>query len=213
MRPTRLPLAVFAGLVGLVGVVLLAAGTGEPGALMAMRATGRVALVCFAGAFAASAAVRRWPGAPAARWLRRERRGLGLSSAVAVGVHVVLLGLLYSVRTSTTGLRPPGNPAEPLIAPVSVLVIAGITVVAVAAMAASSFRAAARRLGGRRWKRLHLTGSWLVVLVATLDLADGLVREGRWTDAPFALMLAGVVALRVERAGAWRVRWVQQTVR
>lgn len=166
---------------------------GEPDVLLALRVSGLGAFALFALGFAATP-VARLTGS---RGLRARRRDLGVAAGLAVVLHLTLLPLLFAVRTSGSGLQIPGNPLHPLAAPVSVWLIGGTTALAVLAMLATSRPGVARRLGGARWRRLHRSGSWLIVAVVGLDLADALVRERRWVDLPWAALMGGLVLLRL----------------
>jgi hypothetical protein len=112
-------------------------------------------------------------------------------------IHLPLVALLVAVRHSTTGIALPGNPAAPLVLPAAVLALGSIGAAAAVAMLATSFAGPARRLGAARRRRLHAAGSWLVATVIVLDLGDGVVRQHRLLDVPFAVVMGVVLALRL----------------
>jgi methionine sulfoxide reductase heme-binding subunit len=166
--------------------VLAAAGTGEDGVRMLIRATARSSLAFFSLAFAASS-LRRLSRTPETAWLLRNRRYLGLSFAVSHALHgVAILDLAtrwpeHFARTATT-----------------TVVGGSIGYVFVAAMAATSNDRAVAALGRRRWRLLHLTGSWVLWTIFAASYLPAAAR------APGYLPLAGLVgAAAAVRAAAW----------
>ena len=136
------------GLTAMSAAVLLAAGTDEAGLRMLIRATARSSVVVFVLAFSASSLRRLWRG-DATAWLLRNRRQLGVSFALSHFVHLAAI--------LEASLRFPGFRAE---VQWLTIVFGGLAYVFIAAMAATSFDRSAAWLGPRRWRQLHLLGSW-----------------------------------------------------
>ena len=151
------------GLAGAVVVALAAAAFAlapEPveGARMAIRLTERTSLALFLPAFAASALVRLFPSAPT-RWLRRNRRYLGVAFAVSHGVHlaaiITLAQLDFAVFLRLTN--------------VVTYLGGGLAYGFILAMTLTSFDRPARLIGLRAWRLLHRTGIWYIWLSFALN--------------------------------------------
>jgi DMSO/TMAO reductase YedYZ heme-binding membrane subunit len=183
-------------LVGVASLALVAlhfalfawGGTEEPGVRMVVRASARASFAIFLLAYLARPARQLWPS-PFTRWMSRNRRYLGVSFAVAHGLHgldIALLALLLG----------DGFVVEP-----ATLVGGGFAYVLLAAMALTSFDRSARWLGPRRWKALHRFGIHYLWFIFAQN----------WTAAAFQsigylpLALASWGALGV-RFAAWRAR-------
>jgi hypothetical protein len=167
-------------------LILEAAGTGETGLRMLVRATARSSLVLFSAAFAASSLRKLWRN-DATGWLLRQRRYLGLSFAVSHALHLLAifgLGLVLGDAFEVTTVTALGG---------------GGAYVMIALMAATSSDRAVARLGRRRWRALHLLGvTWIWVIFAVSYTPRALIESG-WYALPAALLWA---ALGV-RAAAW----------
>ena len=173
-------------LVAMTISVFAAAGTGEDGVRMLIRATARSSLALFSLAFAASS-LRRLVHVPATAWLLRNRRYLGLSFAVSHALHLAGIVALAEgwpesfARTSTT-----------------TLIGGGLGYGFVAAMAATSNDRAVAWLGRRRWRLLHLTGSWLLWGIFASSYVPRAVRAPGYL--PLAVLPVAVLGVRV---AAW----------
>jgi len=154
--------------------------------LLAARYTARVAFPVFVLVFVASAWQRLAPG-PLPRWLVRHRRALGLSFATMFTVHLVALATYSVVR---------GESPDPVT-----LVAGGGAFVALYALALTSTDGAVRRLGARRWRRLHAFGVYYLWFIFTFTYVGRLARS-RDFFAAFALLC--VLALLVRIAGRRR---------
>lgn len=171
---------------GLLG----AAGVGEDGLRLVTRVTARIALVIFVAAYAAAPLRRLWR-APASAWLLRNRRFVGLSFALAQGVHGLAILALA---------RHQGDAFE--VDPVS-LAGGATAYLFVALLAATSSDRAVAALGARRWRALHRAGIhaiWLVFAFTELPTA---------THSPLhfalaALLLAAAGLRAVAMLGARR---------
>jgi hypothetical protein len=170
-------------------VVLAAAGTGEPGIRMLIRATARTSVVLFTAAFVASPLRRAWPGR-ASCWLLANRRYLGVSFAVShVGHLLAILALAgWSVRKMVADAGP------------GVTFLGGVAYLFVVAMTATSFDRTAAWLGPRRWRRLHTAGVWWLWVVFFASFVPRAFTSPLYV--PFALLLTGAVVLRL----GWRPR-------
>jgi DMSO/TMAO reductase YedYZ heme-binding membrane subunit len=152
----KIPWWLFAAV--LTGVVAIAAGSlatwgrGEEGLLHVTRYTARFSFLIFVTVFAAGALAQLFPN-DLTRWLKRKRRYLGLSFALA---HFLHLGALTSYFVAI------GE------APDTVTIIGGGgAYVFIALMALTSNDWSVRRLGPKNWRRLHLTGIayvWLIFM-------------------------------------------------
>lgn len=154
------------------------------GVRMVIRFTARTSLVLFCLAFAAAALARLWPNA-FTRWLRRNRRYLGVSFAASHGIHAVAIAafaamdpLAYAAATS----------------PVS-YVFGGIGYAFIIAMTATSFDRTAAALGARAWRRLHLIAGYYLLFQFMVSFGK------RIPDMPlyalFLIPLVLVFALRM----------------
>ncbi len=123
------------------------AGSYIPMLPQVMVPTAHAAFILFWTAFTASSIQRLKPG-PYGSWAMRNRRYLGLSFAMVHGVHGALV---LSNLTLTEASRP-----------IPVLLVGGTAYVFLMAMTVTSSNAAVRRLGAKRWKRLHKVGSYYI---------------------------------------------------
>lgn len=124
----------------IVAIVLAIHGTDPDGLRVALRTTARTSLVLFLASFVASST--------GSRWLARNRRYLGVSFAFSHALHLVFI--VWFFRTAD-------------VAPDPVAIVGGgFAYVLLAAMTVTSFDASARRLGAKRWRRLHKTGAYVL---------------------------------------------------
>ncbi|MCW0235330.1 MAG: ferric reductase-like transmembrane domain-containing protein [Ferrovibrio sp.] len=123
------------------------------GIRMAIRATARTSLILFLPVFAASALARLWPG-DATRWLRRNRRYLGVSFAASHGLHAIVIAA-FAI----------GDPALfRSMTSIGTLISGGSAYLVIMAMAATSFDRAVSWLGPRNWRALHWLGGWYIAV-------------------------------------------------
>ena len=104
------------------------------GVRMVIRFTARTSLVLFCLAFSAAALARLWPNT-STRWLRRNRRYLGVSFAASHAIHAVAI-LAFAV------MDPAGYAAATTIAS---YIFGGIGYAFIIAMTATSFDRTAPR--------------------------------------------------------------------
>ena len=179
------------GVVVLVVVAFLIAGWSEEAIRLVIRWTAKIGVVLFAAAFSASSLRELW-NVTGTRWLRTNRRGLGLSFA---WVHTTHLAALVALGV---------NFPDPFSAETSrlTLVGGGLGYVFMFAMAATSNDAAVRRLGPKRWRRLHTVGGWYIWVIFAQSYLPRAVLE-----YPQYLFLAALtLAVPAVRLARWRRR-------
>lgn len=184
-RPNALEgprLVALAAVIAAAEVALTAAAADPLRALV--RLTAQTSLAWFLPTFVASALVALAPG-PAAKWLLRNRRYLGLGMAVSHGAH---LGGIVALAARD------GHAFWATVASSSVIG-GSLGYALIAAMVVTSTDDARRRLGARAWRVLHTSGMWALWLIFVASYA------GRLGRAPFAAVaiaaLLGGLGLRV----------------
>ena len=154
------------------------------GVRMVIRFTARTSLMLFCLAFAAAALARIWPNA-GTRWLRRNRRYLGVSFATSHAVHAVAIAA-FAV------MDPEAYAAATSLAS---YVFGGIGYAFIVALTATSFDRTAAALGARAWRRLHLIGGYYLLFQFMVSFGK------RIPDMPlyalFLIPLIAVFALRM----------------
>ncbi len=163
---------------------LFAIGWDTEGFRMVIRATARTSLVLFLAAFAASAVVKLWPG-PFTRWLRRNRRQLGLGFAMSHFIHALAIIALWKTDPGTFWVLT--NPKS--------IATGGTAYVFIALLAASSFDRMVKALGPKLWGRLHWWGVWAVA-VSFIFTNGKRIPVSPWYALPVVLVIA-VIVLRV----------------
>jgi DMSO/TMAO reductase YedYZ heme-binding membrane subunit len=121
------------------------------GVRLVIRATARTSLILFVLAFTAGALVELVPG-NSTRWLRRNRRHVGVSFAVSHFIHLAAIVAL-AVADRSLFWKLTNLPT---------IVLAGTAYLFIAAMAVTSFDRTAAWLGSRNWRLLHLLGGWYI---------------------------------------------------
>src|SRR6201996_6447865 len=157
----------------------------EPdGIRMVIRFTARTSLVLFCLAFSAAALARLYPSGWT-RWLRRNRRALGVSFAASHSLHAIAIGAFAA--TDPAGFAAATNLAS--------YVVGGIGYGFIIAMTATSFDRTAAAIGPRAFRTLHLVGGYYLLL-------QFMVSFGRRVPAMplyslFLIPLIAVLALRL----------------
>jgi methionine sulfoxide reductase heme-binding subunit len=164
------------------------------GVRMVVRFTARTSLLFFCLAFSASALHLLWES-PFTRWQLRNRRYLGLSFAVSHLIHAIAIACFAAM-------------APPLFAEATTqasFIFGGIGYAFIIAMAATSFDRAARAIGSRAWRILHMTGVYYlsVQFMISFGMRIPAMPNYAWFLAP----LIAVMALRI--AAALRARRVK----
>jgi methionine sulfoxide reductase heme-binding subunit len=197
-QPTdrRVPWWLFTAVLAITAAIVVASaiiwGWGEDGRQHMTRYTARFAFLIFVIVFA-SAALNRFFPSQATRWLKRKRRYLGLSFALAHFLHLAALTSLFI----TIGEVPA----------VQTLIFGGLAYVLIGLMAITSNDWSVRTLGPGLWRGLHLVGIYYVWLIFMNSYVGRLA-----SDAPpepriiFAVTAGlGVAALGL-RIAAWIAR-------
>jgi len=164
-------------------LIFVASGWNEDSVRSVVRGTAESSVCLFLMAFTASSLVRLWPGS-ATRWLRRNRRYVGVGFAAS---HFMHLGALVML-----GLSFP----EPFVRELDTLTLVGggIAYLFITAMALTSSDRAQEWLGGSRWRWIHSLGSyyvWIVFLQSYFPRA--------WCDpvyVPISILLVAAIVLR-----------------
>jgi len=154
------------------------------GIRLVIRATARTSLVLFVMAFTASAMVDLIPS-EATRWQRRNRRYLGVSFAVS---HFVHLAAILSLALADNSLFWK-------LTNISTIVLAGTAYLFIAAMTATSFDRTAAWLGPRRWRLLHLVGSWYIWISFAVAVGKRVPLDRFYW--PMAVLLLAAAAVRL----------------
>jgi sulfoxide reductase heme-binding subunit YedZ len=174
--------------------IVIAGGVSAPALGLAIRFTARTSFVLFSAAFSASALVALAPS-PLTRWLRRNRRQLGVAFAASHFTHAIAIGLYAALQPNAFHDHTRSmNPIPGIIA-----------YVFIAAMTATSFDRTAAWLGRRGFGILHTLGSiyvWFAFLNAFLTRALH-VAPSYWF--PVVVLLA-VMSLRLWAAARARLR-------
>jgi methionine sulfoxide reductase heme-binding subunit len=175
-------------LVAMSALVLAAAGTGDEGVRMLIRATARSSAILFLVAFVARPLRQLWRS-DASAYLLENRRYFGVSMAVSHLIHGIAIVWLFTAF-------PAAYQADPIA-----LAGGGLGFVFIAAMAATSSDAAFKALGRARWTLLHRTGIWYVWFIFAFTF---LPKEGgaAW-DPLHTFAVAAFVAAPLVRAAAY----------
>lgn len=183
-------LGVVATALTLATLFILATVSGMDGVRLIIRITARSSFTLFVLAFSASALVSLFPGT-LTRWLRVNRRYLGLSFAVSHGIHgAAILALaiadpaLFARLTNT-----------------ATIVSGGIAYGFIAAMALTSFDRTAALIGRRAWVTLHAAGGWYLWVSFMFSFGKRAVHSG--FHQPFIAVLIAVVILKI---AAWSAK-------
>lgn len=168
----------------LVALSLALVDGGEESVWQVVRWSTRLGVVPFAAAFAARP-LRQLGANPATKWLLRNRRYLGVSFAVMHFTHLAALGAI--------ALAYP-EPFRSGLEPITVIG-GGIVYGLLAAMTLTSFDRSAAWLGRRRWKALHLVGSYAIWQVLTTNYVVAATAD--WHQAVPAAFLLAAFAVRM----------------
>lgn len=149
-----------------------------------IRVTARTSLVLFVAAFTARPVAQRWPQGWS-RWTLRNRRYIGLAFAWSHALHGIGIALLWRYDPAAFAAK-----ATPVT-----LIFGGFAYLLLALMAATSFRATATLLGPRRWRALHLVGSYYIALIFLNSYVGRAVADLAYL--PLALIIVGALLLRL----------------
>lgn len=155
---------------------------------LVIRMTARTSLILFLLAFTASALVRFAPSA-ATRWVRANRRYIGVSFAVSHVIHLAAIVALSQVDPVLF---------DALTSPAS-FIGGGLGYLFILSMAATSFDRTARMIGPRAWRLLHLTGSWYVWIIFLNSNGGRALANPAYIPPALLLLLAAGVRLAAAR--------------
>ena len=154
------------------------------GARMVVRFTARTSLLFFCLAFGAAALARLWPNGWT-RWLRRNRRQLGVTFATSHALHAI--AIVAFADMDPAGFATATSPAS--------FVFGGIGYAIIIAMTATSFDRTAAAIGPRAWRILHLAGGYYLWFQFMVSFGK------RIPDMPlyglFLIPLLAVMAMRL----------------
>jgi len=178
-------------LTGVLSLLLIAvslfAFTGEAstvdGIRLVIRITARTSLALFLLAFTASALVQLVPSRTT-RWIRSNRRYLGVSFAVSHFIH--LFAIVALVNLAPDVFWQPSAIVN--------IVFGGLAYVFIASMAVTSFDRTAAWLGAQRWRLLHTAGIWYVWIVFAISLGKRAPADAFYW--PLLAILIGAAVLR-----------------
>lgn len=157
----------------------------------AIRLTARSSALLFLLAFSAAAATTLWPG-EITRWMRGNRRYLGLSFAASHTIHAFTF-------LSLAGLS---EPLARQVLSLGMVVVGGIGYFFIYALAATSSNKAQKILGMRWWGRLHLVGThwlWLQFLISFIKHAADHPEDWIGVVLVLAAMTLRIVAFQKSR--------------
>jgi DMSO/TMAO reductase YedYZ heme-binding membrane subunit len=120
----------------------------------AIRVTARTSFVLFLAVFLATSFARLVPSA-LTRALVRERRYIGLSFAASQLLHAIAL-IIY-IRIAPEAFWVGRTPATNIPGSIGYLMILLLSI--------TSFATPARLIGPANWKKLHLTGVWILAVI------------------------------------------------
>jgi sulfoxide reductase heme-binding subunit YedZ len=159
-------------------------GFSEEALRVMVRGTARTSISLFVLAFTASS-LYTLLGTNWAKYLRENRRYIGVSFAFSHFVHLLFLILLmiYYPQDSLAKL----SQLE--------IVLASMTYLFILAMAITSFDPPRRWIGPRAWHWLHLTGMYLVWLIFVETYGKAALQDGYYL--PLVVLLLTAIMLRV----------------
>lgn len=179
-------------LVIMAAAVAAMAPNAVEGARAVIRMTARTSLLLFLMAFVASSLARMFPSA-LTRWLRANRRYIGVSFAVS---H-----LLHAIAIITLARLDPALFAQ--LTNVGSFIGGGIAYLFIILMTATSFDRTAALIGPRAWRLLHTAGIWFLWVSFTLNFGKR-IPTSPYYWLPVALLLAALVLRIVARRRANR---------
>lgn len=181
-----------------VGVVIVVAilasqGVDDDSVIACLLATARVALAMFLLSFVARPLRDLFPSGTT-RTLVAYRKWLGLSFALAMLFHVVLIATLFSIHA----------PAAPPQIERSDYVLGGPGLLAVALLALLSNNGLHRRMGQRWWRLINLVGISWIWTVFFMCFTMGAPARGEDMRSPYLWVPLGllIVAMLVRIAAS-----------
>ena len=186
----------------LAAVILIIAGSGAHGTLLALAATARAAFLWFIAAYTAGSLVALF--GPMFLPLKLLGRELGLAFAAALSVHLALVSWLCWIGEA------PGIGVFLFFGPVAVLIYV---------LATLSFGDLHTILGHRRWKLVRVFGMNIILYAFFRDFMKSPLHGGIWhvveylpfvamtITAPLLRLAAGIVRARETKLRSLSARW------
>ena len=177
----------------ITAVIVLIGGASASAFGLAIRFTARTSFVLFGAAFTASALLTLAPH-PFTRWLRRNRRQIGVALAASHFTHAAAIGAYAALQPNTFHQHTQNmSPLPGVLAYVFIL-----------AMTATSFDRSAAWIGRRGINILHTVGSIYIWISFSNAFLTRALHVSPGYCVPVALSL-GLVALRLTAAARARL--------
>lgn len=164
--------------------ILLVGGYDERGLHLVIRSTAQTSFVLFLSAFAATSLVKLWPSR-FSKWLRRNRRYVGVSFAASHLLHAAAIIALASL-TGGASLRETSA---------GELAGGGMAYAFILVMAATSSDKAVSWMGPRRWSLLHTIGMYYIWMIFMFSYGARATVSIYY--APLALLLLAAMGMRL----------------
>lgn len=173
---------------GLVAALLALKGINEEGLSLVIRSTAQTSFALFMCAFVASALLKLWPNG-FTKWLRANRRYVGVSFAVSHTFHVMAIAAL-AVYSSGRSIQD-RDPFE--------LAAGALGYVFIYGMAITSFDRTARWLGPQKWRVLHTVGAYYIWVVFMFSYGGRAYFSASYRPAALALIAAVILRVMASR--------------
>lgn len=174
---------------GLVAAILALKGINEEGLALAIRSTAQTSFALFMSAFVASALLKLWP-THFTKWLRGNRRYLGVSFAVSHTFHVLAITAL-AVHSSGRSIQDRD---------MFELSAGALGYAFIYAMAITSFDRTARWLGPERWRILHRVGLYYIWAIFMVSYGGRALFSASYRPVAAALIAALLLRVMAGRA-------------
>ncbi|CAD5109532.1 ferric reductase-like transmembrane domain-containing protein [Zestomonas carbonaria] len=166
-------------ILAMAALILAFAPDSVEGTRSVIRATARTSFALFFTAFTASAFAVLVPS-PFSRSLLRERRIIGLSFAFSHFVHAIAI---FAYGQLAPEFWPNRTALGNLPGSIGYAFILLLTL--------TSFKGPARLLGAKAWKRLHVTGMWVIAAIFTYSYFKRIPTNLLYA-IPFGIVVAAV---------------------
>ena len=154
------------------------------------RHTARISFAYFLLSFSASS-LHYFFSNTLTKFIRHQRRYIGLSFALAHTIHLVALTSFFIVMEENPGIVT--------------LIGGGLGYVLVYAMALTSNDNAVKKLGFKRWKQIHWFGANYIAVIFALAYASKLLdrqpNESDYDDLTFTLIVGIIFMVFILRVG------------
>lgn len=153
-------------------------GISEASLRLTLRETARLSLILFLLAYIASS-LHQVLRNDLSRWLMRHRRDIGIAFGVSHLIHLMLIFTLMANDAVSSPLE---------ITDASSLIVGIIGYVLIIMMLITSNDFSVRRLGRKKWKRLHTTGMHYVFITFLVSYLSLLEKDLMLNSIPVALL-------------------------